>query len=476
MRFVSEERELHKAFVRVPVKTVTTVFSPDMADVVELSGFDEYGEVLPPAAFYYGIDFDETRPAEYVVIDRIGNNPDEPWVVINPVPGQEQEQDSSSDQGDVAGDDGEVAEDDSGYGDDEAPGDDDPGDDTPTDDELDGGDDETGNDSDTGSDDGNTEGDDDPGDGDSGDDEGETGDPDDPGDNGAGDEDDGSAAGSDEGEDEDTSNSDVVVIGDPEEVPSQRAVPVDSGRVIIEYEPDTPVIPAGMLLTNVRYGGDVEVQLDPPTDWRPSGRDPFMQVEVPYDLIPNAAWPRSFDLIVQYQTARGLQSVIAPRPYWIPQLADVLEATTHNMPCGMRTPLGRNLFAGIELLWYGGGTAEHRPATSLEFWLSRDGNVPNNLHGDAEHRLLFVAVGSPNLLQLSRIDAETVLKGDVWVSPAVGMLLNREGGPENASGPVPLIEGDYRIVIVGDYGEFGRLISVPDLAPITICPPASYND
>ena len=69
MRFIREDSIVHLAFVRVLPATITTVASPEAAEVVELSGLDDRGRALSGATFVFGVDFDETAPAEYTVFD-----------------------------------------------------------------------------------------------------------------------------------------------------------------------------------------------------------------------------------------------------------------------------------------------------------------------------------------------------------------------------------------------------------------------
>ena len=67
VRFIQGETIVHLAFVRVLPVTVTTVISPDAADRVELSGIDTLGRALRPETLIFGLDFDESMPAEYVI-------------------------------------------------------------------------------------------------------------------------------------------------------------------------------------------------------------------------------------------------------------------------------------------------------------------------------------------------------------------------------------------------------------------------
>lgn len=67
LRFIARELVAHLAFIRVLPDTVTTVVSPELADTLEASGFDERGQTLASKVLTFGIDFDESTPAEYVI-------------------------------------------------------------------------------------------------------------------------------------------------------------------------------------------------------------------------------------------------------------------------------------------------------------------------------------------------------------------------------------------------------------------------
>ncbi len=69
VRFISDESIVHLAFVRVLPETVTTVTSPKAANIIELSGIDELGRALGSTVLAFGVDFDETTPADYVISD-----------------------------------------------------------------------------------------------------------------------------------------------------------------------------------------------------------------------------------------------------------------------------------------------------------------------------------------------------------------------------------------------------------------------
>ena len=75
LRFIRGDTVVHLAFVRVPSSTVTTVTSPEPVDQIEMSGVDDGGRALPHATFFFGVDFDEASPAEYVVVNDRGDEP-----------------------------------------------------------------------------------------------------------------------------------------------------------------------------------------------------------------------------------------------------------------------------------------------------------------------------------------------------------------------------------------------------------------
>ena len=73
--FVRDDAIAHSAFLHVRSGMITTVESRRSADTVEASGFNELGDVLDSAEFVFGVDFDESTPAEYIIP---ADMPDEP--------------------------------------------------------------------------------------------------------------------------------------------------------------------------------------------------------------------------------------------------------------------------------------------------------------------------------------------------------------------------------------------------------------
>lgn len=85
IRFLRDGVVVHLAFVRVPAETSTTVVTAESAEEVELFGVDGRGRVLPAALYVYGVDFDGTKPAEYVVEGLRPADPEPETPVPDPV-------------------------------------------------------------------------------------------------------------------------------------------------------------------------------------------------------------------------------------------------------------------------------------------------------------------------------------------------------------------------------------------------------
>jgi hypothetical protein len=67
LRFIRGESIVHLAFIRVLPSTVTTVGSPESAELIEASGVNERGAALTGASMAFGTDFDEDTPALYTI-------------------------------------------------------------------------------------------------------------------------------------------------------------------------------------------------------------------------------------------------------------------------------------------------------------------------------------------------------------------------------------------------------------------------
>lgn len=69
LRFIRGSDVVHLAFIRVLPDSITTVTSPESVETVELSGVDETGRALQNAVYVFGVDFDVSKPADYLVRD-----------------------------------------------------------------------------------------------------------------------------------------------------------------------------------------------------------------------------------------------------------------------------------------------------------------------------------------------------------------------------------------------------------------------
>lgn len=67
LRFIEEDTVAHLAFVRVLPLSTTTVTGPTVAEILEFTGSSANGSALPPATLYFGEDFGDDEPAEYVI-------------------------------------------------------------------------------------------------------------------------------------------------------------------------------------------------------------------------------------------------------------------------------------------------------------------------------------------------------------------------------------------------------------------------
>lgn len=276
-----------------------------------------------------------------------------------------------------------------------------------------------------------------------------------------------------EEEDPDDPETEVVVIGRPVTVDQERgAEPANNPIFDIGLVAQSPVVPAGITLTNEPYGGNVRVPLDPPSDWNPTDIGALMQLRVPLEAIPNHAWPRRFDLIAVYEVNGATQTYVWPRPVEIPQLVEVSYAGLTNSMC---TSVGPQRWAtalpfrGLTIGWYGGGVSESSGRAQVEFWLSGDGLVPTDGRDNATHRLLYAGLGMPNQYTESQVDLSTVVLGGV-ASMSQRELNRVFEAQREQNNRTTLAPGEYTLLTVVDYGEFGRVVSRPDVDLITICP------
>lgn len=216
-------------------------------------------------------------------------------------------------------------------------------------------------------------------------------------------------------------------------------------------------------LTNIRYGGDFRVDLTPTTGPLPSSKTYTFVVNT--GLVPNATWPRSFDIELETIIEGATTITFSPRPIRIRQEVEIVDVRMLNYTCTFGGPITRDSssFIGIEWTWFGGGFDESEPPVNVAFWLTADGAIPQNDMDDATHKLVFLAPASPNVTQTLRVGLDW-LQGTISArtsdsQPIVTSVLSR------------LIPGDYHLVSVLGDGDAGRTVYAPFATPIQVCVP-----
>lgn len=217
-------------------------------------------------------------------------------------------------------------------------------------------------------------------------------------------------------------------------------------------------------LSNIRYGGDFRIDLTPTMGRPPSSKTYTLVVNT--GLVPNATWPRSFDIELETIIEGATTTTFSNRPIRIRQEVEIVDVRMLNYTCtsgGPITPVPTP-FVGIEWNWYGGGFDESEPPAIVAFWLTPDGAVPENDVSDATHMLLLWTPASPHVVQTSRIGLDR-LQGMVETKTFNGQSIV-------TSDPPGLAPGDYHLVSVLDRGDAGRTVYAPVATPIQVCMPA----
>ncbi len=227
-------------------------------------------------------------------------------------------------------------------------------------------------------------------------------------------------------------------------------------------------IPRSVLLTNEPYGGDTTVEFVP-TQWLWESQD-GLRVAVPRDLVPNAAWPRSFEVRLRLTDGLGTEhELVSPGPMWLPQEVEVLDATALSYSCDSSGNLTRGdaRFVGLAIEWFGGGLLEGEPHADVEFWLSSDGIVPAGGYEDATHRLIWRSAGSPNVTRTAYIGIEVINSGILGDIEAI------DTGPPGGTGAVSLDPGNYHLLAVVELEGGGRLTAPAYPTTVSVCRPDS---
>ncbi len=218
--------------------------------------------------------------------------------------------------------------------------------------------------------------------------------------------------------------------------------------------------PSRIYLSNLNYGGRVRVDATP-VDFPPPDLDLRTQaVPVRTDVVPNAEWPRQFDVEIETVEAGQVEVIVSTRPVWIVQAVEVQGAALGGgLTC---IPVLDDGATPVEatITWYGGGIQETGPQAVVRFWLSADGLAPVGSEGDALHRMIAELPASPNVMQTTTIDLAAALARqasdtDSRLSPQLPLL----------------VAGPYSIVTVLDPSGPMPSISDPFLSALSVCGP-----
>ncbi|MDO8629196.1 MAG: hypothetical protein Q7R41_01780, partial [Phycisphaerales bacterium] len=217
-------------------------------------------------------------------------------------------------------------------------------------------------------------------------------------------------------------------------------------------------------LTNIRYGGDFRVDLTPTTGPLASSKTYTLVVNT--GLVPNATWPRSFDIELETIIEGATTITFSPRPIRIRQEVEIVDVRMLNYTCTFSGPITPDAtpFVGIEWTWYGGGFDESEPPANVAFWLTLNGDVPENDVTDPTHMLLLWMPASPHVTQTSRIGLD-------WLQGMAGTKTPNDPSIV-ISAPPGLAPGDYHLVSVLDGAGAGRTVYAPVATPIQVCMPA----
>jgi hypothetical protein len=177
--------------------------------------------------------------------------------------------------------------------------------------------------------------------------------------------------------------------------------------VVITHEFGPVPRRAHVYFSNEAYGGTFVLDVTPIAGLTPTTKT--YTVVIDSGLVPNAAWPRSFDIVLETIVDGVTTTTRSTRPIWIRQEVEVLNLRAINYICEQGDTMDSEPtdFVGVEWTWYGGGTG-----TGFEkmvaFWLSADGVVPANRGEDSTHKILAIKPGSPNQVRAERVELDAL--------------------------------------------------------------------
>jgi len=208
-----------------------------------------------------------------------------------------------------------------------------------------------------------------------------------------------------------------------------------------------------MFVSNVAYGGSTRVEVTPGIRGGPA-KDSVYSLDL--SVIPNDAWPRTFDIETDFTFADGTTATYySIRPIKVRQQVEIVSAAMMGYSCAGIPDASS--FVGLEFTWYGGGFVETDANTPVEFWLSKDGVIPTPSISDGSHRRLLQTFSSPNVLVTTRVPIGTILGGGAGLGSGTG-------GVASVAEP-----GNYELLSVFSPLTSDRFIAEPYEEIITLC-------
>jgi hypothetical protein len=213
-----------------------------------------------------------------------------------------------------------------------------------------------------------------------------------------------------------------------------------------------------LYLSNVAHGGDFRGDVTP--DQPILNQLTTARLLTSEGMIPNAAWPRRFDLQAELELDGVTYPSTAPGAVLIRQEVEVMSVDMVNYECpnagddAMEPIVDERRFFGLEISWRGGGFEEREPHSQVEFWLTGDGLVPDDGVQDNTHRIIHWAPESPNVVRTVQLFLVAVLG------------FPERGGEELRAA---LDRGRYRLVTVTRTESFGRITTPPFREEVEIC-------
>jgi hypothetical protein len=243
-----------------------------------------------------------------------------------------------------------------------------------------------------------------------------------------------------------------VVLSEPTSTVDVRAG--STVEVVLNTGDVVPGAVVKLYLDNRPFGGNLRADVTPPVV--PTNTVARLSIPIGTAAIPNAAWPRRFQVVAEVMVNATVFPATAPGVVRVRQEVEILSAAMLNYVCTPRFLVtgGERDFVGIEVTWRGGGFEEREPHAEVQLWFSDDGTVPANGAQDTTHAIMLRGVESPNVTRVVRLAASELVSISGSLGDPVGANLDR---------------GSYQVLTVVEPPGFGRIISPPHPTPVEVC-------